>query len=107
MNAAGGGTNNPRIVRQMVYAKTGGFKGFALRGGLALATTVGTGLAVNKMIGGGEEQAPQLDVPEAPATPAMGAFGGGFASLKDLFFDLGHLSFVKVALGPTITSFSS
>lgn len=65
--------------------RLGGLKGFVLRGGLAVAATVGTGLAVNKMIGGGEEQAPQLDVPEAPTTPVMGAFGGGFASLKDLF----------------------
>ena len=63
--------------------RLGGLKGFAFRGGLAAAATVGTGLVVNEMISGGE--APQLDVPEAPATPAMGAFGGGFANLNDLF----------------------
>jgi hypothetical protein len=63
--------------------KLGGLKGFALRGGIAAAATIGTGIAVNNMMGGGET--PQLDVPEAPATPAIGAFGGGFAGIKDLF----------------------
>ena len=65
--------------------RLGGLKGFALRGGLAAAATIGTGIAVNKMMGGGET--PQLDVPDAPETPSLGAFGGGFASIKDLFND--------------------
>ena len=63
----------------------GGGKFGLVKLGLGAIATIGTGLAINKFMGGGEEQAPQLDVPEAPATPAMGAFGGGFASLKDLF----------------------
>lgn len=66
--------------------KLGGLRGFALRGGLAAAATIGTGLLVNKFMGGGgEQETPQLDVPEVPPVPALGAFGGGFANIKDLF----------------------
>jgi hypothetical protein len=65
--------------------KLGGLKGFALRGGIAAAATIGTGFAINRMMGGGEEQAPQINVPEAPAVPALGASTGGLANLKDLF----------------------
>lgn len=65
--------------------RLGGLKGFALRGAVAAAATIGTGVAINRFVGGGEEQAPQLDVPEAPAVPALGAAGGGLANLKDLF----------------------
>ena len=64
--------------------RLGGLKGFALRGGLAAAATIGTGMAVNSMMSGGEKT-PQLDVPEAPTTPSMGAAGGGFTNIKDLF----------------------
>jgi len=100
--------------------RLGGLKGFALRGGLAAAATIGTGVAVNRMMGGGEEQAPQLDVPEAPAVPALGAAGGGLANLKDLFsssssgltskfnpftsfFDSGGLASVMQGLGGTVS----
>lgn len=65
--------------------KLGGLKGFALRGGLAAAATVGTGIAINRMMGGGGGETPQLDVPEVPAVPALGASTGGLANLKDLF----------------------
>lgn len=85
--------------------KLGGLKGFALRGGIAAAATIGTGLAINSMMGGGEEQAPQLDVPEAPATPAMGAFGGGFASLKDLFSN--STSGISSKINPFTSFFAS
>lgn len=53
--------------------------------GLGAVATIGTGLAINKFMGGGEEQAPQLQIPEAPTAPSMGAFGGGFADLKTIF----------------------
>lgn len=67
--------------------KLGGLKGFALRGGLAAAATIGTGLFVNKFVGGEEDQQlPQLDVPDVPAVPALGAYGGGLADLKDLLY---------------------
>ena len=100
--------------------RLGGLKGFALRGGLAAAATIGTGVAINRFVGGGEEQAPQLDVPEAPAVPALGAAGGGLANLKDLFsssssgltskfnpftsfFDSGGLASVMQGLGGTVS----
>ena len=64
--------------------RLGGWKGGLLRLGIGAAATIGTGFAINKAMGGGEES-PQLSVPDVPATPALGAFGGGFANLKDLF----------------------
>jgi hypothetical protein len=64
--------------------RLGGWKGGLLRLGVGAAATIGTGFAINKAMGGGEES-PQLSVPDVPSTPALGAFGGGLANLKDLF----------------------
>lgn len=64
----------------------GGWKGALVRLGIGAAATIGTGMAINKFMGGGEEQAsPQLQIPDAPTAPSMGAFGGGFADLKTIF----------------------
>ena len=64
----------------------GGWKGALVRLGIGAAATVGTGMAINKFMGGDEEQAsPQLQIPDAPTAPSMGAFGGGFADLKTIF----------------------
>lgn len=83
----------------------GGGKFGLVKLGLGAIATIGTGLAINKFMGGGEEQAPQLDVPEAPATPAMGAFGGGFASLNDLFSD--STSGISSKINPFTSFFAS
>ena len=64
--------------------RLGGWKGGLLRLGIGAAATIGTGMAIDKFVGGGGES-PQLDVPNVPSVPALGAFGGGLANLKDLF----------------------
>lgn len=79
--------------------KLGGVKGFLLKGAIATGATVATGIAVDKMMGGGN--APQVDVPEAPAVPALGAYTGGFASIKDLF------SSATSGIGSKINPFTS
>jgi len=79
--------------------KLGGVKGFLLKGAIAAGATVATGIAVDKMMGGGN--APQVDVPEAPAVPALGAYTGGFASIKDLF------SSATSGIGSKINPFTS
>lgn len=65
--------------------RLGGWKGGLLRLGLGAAATIGTGVAVNKFMGGGGGEAPQLSVPDAPNVPALGAATGGLLNLKDLF----------------------
>lgn len=87
--------------------RLGGLKGFALRGGLAAAATIGTGVAVNRMMGGGEEQAPQLNVPGVPAVPALGAAGGGLANLKDLFSSSSSSSGLTSKFNPFTSFFGS
>lgn len=72
--------------------------------GLGAVATVGAGMAINKFMGGGE-QAPQLDVPEAPAVPSMGAFGGGFADLKTIFAANGGA--ISSQVSPFTTFFGS
>jgi hypothetical protein len=79
--------------------KLGGVKGFLLKGAIAAGATVATGIAVDKMMGGGN--APQVDVPEAPAVPALGVYTGGFASIKDLF------SSATSGIGSKINPFTS
>jgi len=72
--------------------------------GLGALATVGTGIAINKFMSGGEE-APQLDVPEAPSVPSMGAFGGGFADLKTIFAANGGA--ISSQISPFTTFFGS
>lgn len=72
-------------IGQALSSGGGGGKLGLVKLGLGAVATIGTGLAINKFMGGGEEQAPQLQIPEAPTAPSMGAFGGGFADLKTIF----------------------
>jgi hypothetical protein len=72
-------------IGQALSSGGGGGKLGLVKLGLCAVDTIGTGLAINKFMGSGEEQAPQLQIPEAPTAPSMGAFGGGFADLKTIF----------------------
>lgn len=60
-----------------------GWKGALVKLGVGALATVGTTMAVNKMMGGGEDTSVQ--VPEAPANPMLAAAGGGLANLSSLF----------------------
>ena len=72
-------------IGQALSSGGGGGKLGLVKLGLGAVATIGTGLAINKFMGGGEEQAPQVQIPDAPTAPSMGAFGGGFADLKTIF----------------------
>lgn len=67
--------------------KIGGLRGGLLQLGVAGAATVGTGLAINKFMGG--EEAPQIAVPEPQSVPTMEAAGGGLADLKGILKSTG------------------
>ena len=91
-------------VGQALSSGGGGGKLGLVKLGLGALATVGTGMAINKFMSGGEE-APQLDVPEAPAVPSMGAFGGGFADLKTIFAANGGA--ISSQVSPFTTFFGS
>jgi hypothetical protein len=63
-----------------------GWKGALVKLGVGALATVGTTMAINKAMSGGQDTG--IDVPEAPANPMLGAFGGGLASLGSLFGNL-------------------
>ena len=66
--------------------KLGGLKGGLLKLALGTAATVGGGMLLNKAVNsGGEGEAPQLNVPEVPDVPALGAYTGGLVNIKNLF----------------------
>ena len=91
-------------IGQALSSGGGGGKLGLVKLGLGALATVGTGMAINKFMSGGEE-APQLDVPEAPAVPSMGAFGGGFADLKTIFAANGGA--ISSQVSPFATFFGS
>lgn len=91
-------------IGQALSSGGGGGKLGLVKLGLGALATVGTGMAINKFMSGGEE-APQLDVPEAPAVPSMGAFGGGFADLKTIFAANGGA--ISSQVSPFTTFFGS
>ena len=63
----------------------GGGKLGLVKLGLGALATVGTGMAINKFMSGEGEKSPQLNVPDVPSAPAIGAATGGLLNLKDLF----------------------
>lgn len=91
-------------IGQALSSGGGGGKLGLVKLGLGALATVGTGMAINKFMSGGEE-APRLDVPEAPAVPSMGAFGGGFADLKTIFAANGGA--ISSQVSPFTTFFGS
>jgi hypothetical protein len=91
-------------IGQALGSGGGGGKFGLVKLGLGALATVGTGMAINKFMSGGEET-PQLDVPEAPAVPSMGAFGGGFADLKTIFAANGGA--ISSQVSPFTTFFGS
>ena len=66
--------------------KLGGLKSGLLKLVIGGVATVGGGMLLNNAINsGGEGEATQLNVPEVPDVPALGAYTGGFINIKDLF----------------------
>lgn len=64
-----------------------GWKGALVKLGVGALATVGTTVAVNKVMSSDGQDA-GINVPEAPQNPMLGAVGGGLASLGSLFGNL-------------------
>jgi hypothetical protein len=62
----------------------GGLKGILAKLTVGAAVGAGGAMIAKNMMGGGGEEAPQLDVPAAPELPVAEAFGGGLIDFKTM-----------------------
>ena len=62
----------------------GGLKGTLAKLVVGGAIAAGGAVIAKNMMGGGGEEAPQLEVPQAPALPMAEAFGGGLIDFKTM-----------------------